>query len=44
MPNKPAHTGGDIDQSGGKPSTTGTNADDLPLNESDDADTPEEGE
>ena len=34
MPNKPAHTGGDIDQSG-ETFDHGTNADDLPLNEND---------
>ena len=44
MPNKPAHTGGDIDQSG-ETFDDGTSADDLPLNENDDdIQTPSDGE
>ena len=44
MPNKPVHTGGDIDQSG-ETFDDGTSADDLPLNENDDdIQTPSESE
>ena len=44
MPNKPAHTGGDIDQSA-ETFDDGTSADDLPLNENDDdIQTPSDGE